>query len=444
MLTNAALFLGTSAVLAIHATTAADIQRRELSAEVPTKIELLSGRSIPCAVRAWSGESVDGACGTTRWEDIKPGGVVAILRACVPAKDAAASADAVAVVLSLPAAEAAGRTITDWARRSGATDEQLTAARKEAEVLRAARLEREQKAVRAKLSTLTPEAGSFPKTPWTVLSDAAFEQASAEMLEAARAVLSRAGTSGTMHETKHVALLAESGDEAFRSDAASLEQFVGRWAQMFTDVGATLALQGRIPVVVVGDRDRWRLIVASAGCDASMYPDVLVTYPVAPAGAPPRALVLVAPNSDRARQRYFASVGVARAMLHSTSSTERGPAWLNEGLPRVMAEVATPTASMDELLRKPALVALRAGGGFSSLFHATYADPMWTGDVGIAQSMSYIFVRWLYEQSPSRLFRFAKGTMSSSDTVEVRFQKAFAVSLAAAADNAVRWFQTND
>lgn len=228
-----------------------------------------------------------------------------------------------------------------------------------------------------------------------------------------------------------------------------------RWSEDLARAGAPVRPQGRIPVVLVGDRDRWRLLVASAaGIDPARYPDVLVVYPADAAGVP-QPIVLVAPNSDRALQAYHASVGVARAMLHWARSPERGPAWLNEGLPRVMAEIHTPTAAMDDALRREGLVAVRAGTPFLKVLRSDYTDPMWAKDFGLAQSMSYMFVRRLYEQDPNRLLALAKadvklptGSASAPKTPtavwERRFERVYGSSLSAAAAATGKWFYTND
>ncbi|MFM7260406.1 MAG: hypothetical protein ACKO3W_07360 [bacterium] len=454
-------------VLAIHAPCAADIQRRELVAEAPVAIELTSGRRESCGLRAWSGDGLEGTCGTFRWEDLKPGSVIAVLKACVPAKDGRAAADAAAIALALPESGAAGRSMVDWARRQGATPESMDAARMEADRLRAAREERARKAEVARLSAISPEAPPFPSTAWKELDPTAFDEASARNIEVARAMLAKAGASGTLHESPQIALLVESGDPAFRNDAAKLEAFYMRWSEDLGRVGAPVKPQGKIPVILAGDRDRWRLLVAAAGgIDPARYPDVLVLYPPDAAGVA-QPVVLVAPNSDRALQAYHASVGVARAMLHWARTAERGPPWLNEGLPRVMAEIQTPMAAMDESLRRDGLVAVRAGTSFRVVLESTYTDPMWTKDFGLAQSMSYMFVRWLYEKNPDQLLRFAKANVvipasqksppsstpsstpaSAASSTPLawpqRFERVYGSRVGAASSAAEKWFYTND
>ncbi|RLS92880.1 MAG: hypothetical protein DWI10_04730 [Planctomycetota bacterium] len=443
-MTNFASILARTAVLAIYAAACADIQRRELATQVPSVLRLLNGQEVPCAMKSWSGEGLDGDCGVRYWEDLTPKCVLALLRECVPSNDAAAAADGAAVVLSLSDSESAGKAAIQWAKRIGATDEQVEAARKEAVVLKAARLERVRKTEAARLSALSPEAGVFAATAWIVLKPDEFAAASVEMLEAARALLSRAGSSGSLHETDHIALFAESGDDAFREIAASLEVFYDGWEKVLVGAGALIAPQGRIPVVIVNDRDRWRLIVAAAaGSEPQKYQDAIVVYPTTTTAAGARAMVLVAPNSDRSMQRYNASVGLARAMLHYSGSPQRGPAWLNEGLPRVMADVATPLASMDDTLRKPGLNWVRGGGTFLPLLASNYSDAAWTADATLARSLSYMFVRWMYDQNPRKLFQFAK-VVAPSETIDVRFRKCFGVTLDSAAAQAARWFQTND
>ncbi len=108
-----------SAVLACSLHTPASGDRRELPEEIPISLDLVEGRGVPCRVRAWSEVGVEGSCGSYRWEDLKPAGAFAALKAMVPAKDASAAEDAVAVVWSLAPSEQLGRVVSDWARRAG-------------------------------------------------------------------------------------------------------------------------------------------------------------------------------------------------------------------------------------------------------------------------------------------------------------------------------------
>lgn len=453
MLTMRALAAFLPAVLATHTPAWADIQRRELVTEVVVQLELATGRTERCTIKAWSEEGVEGSLGVVLWDDVRPGSAVGALKACVlnsvsteadkSIATAQAAADAAAIAQSLPEGEKASRAMLDWARRQGATDDQLARAKSDSEQLRAARETRQKKADEARLAAISPEASTFSKHAWKELPPDEFERASAENIERARAALAKAGTSATMHETPHVVLLSEHGDPAFRNDAGGLEYFYARWSDEFARAGAPIRLQGKVPVVLAADRDRWRLLAASvASTDPSRYPDVLVVYP-ASANGDPRPLVLVAPNSDRALQLYHASVGLARALLHSAGAPERGPAWLNEGLPRVMAELQTPNAAMDEALRRDGLVAVRASTTFAPVLNSRYTDAMWTKDFGLAQSMSYMFVRWLYEQGGDRLIRFAKVT-APSDPWQERFAKVYGSGITAASAAAAKWFYTND
>ena len=71
------------AVLAIHTPAWADIQRRELMTEVPVQLELASGRTERCTIKAWSEEGLEGSSGVVRWDDLRPGSAVAALKVCV-------------------------------------------------------------------------------------------------------------------------------------------------------------------------------------------------------------------------------------------------------------------------------------------------------------------------------------------------------------------------
>jgi hypothetical protein len=146
--------------------------------------------------------------------------------------------------------------------------------------------------------------------------------------------------------------------------------------------------------------------------------------------------------------RHAATVGLARAVLHYTGAPARGPAFLNEGLPLVMAEISTPKAGIDAVLRRKGLQSIRAGGLFAPLVRSNYSDAVWTDDPGLARAESYLLVHWLWDKGPERVLRFAKDSTAwgapGSDPLETRFAKSFGMTIDAACAQAQRWFQTND
>lgn len=444
------VLLSGSAVLAASSRLSADIQRREVAPEVSLSLGLASGKDERCAVSAWSGSGLEGSCGSYRWEQLKAGSAFAVLKAVVGAKDAGAARDALAVILSLPDSGKLGSLAVDWARRQGLDAAGVESARKEAEALAKTRADLEREALAARAARTSPESAVFSTTAWTAPGAAQFDDMSARAIEAARALLARAGGSATLHESAHIAVMAESDDAAFAREAAALEAVFGEWSERFGAAGITVSAQMRIPVIFVSDRDRWRQLVTTAfGGDPDKHPESVTIYP--PVGAPTAvaaAIVLVAPEGDRSRARYAATVGLARAILHYTDAPARGPAFLSEALPRVMADVSTPKAGMDIALRRDGLAAVRAGASFMPMVAGNYADPMWSSDPRGAQAMSYIFVRWLWDNDPTRLLRFAKASGAwgapGSPSLEARFTKAFGMSLEAADARARKWFTTND
>ena len=204
-------------------------------------------------------------------------------------------------------------------------------------------------------------------------------------------------------------------------------------------------------VVAPADRDSWRLLVVAAfGGDPERLGPVVTVYPTLAPGGDPLAMVLVAPEADPARRRFAAALGVARAVLHYAGSPMRGPAWLNEGFPSVMADLAVPEARMDLALRRDGLAAIRAGGDFGSVLSADYIDPPWEGDRARAESLSYMFVRWLHENDAAGLIAFTEPVTSAGPAPSPvapwpeRFRRAFGMRPAEAASRARAWFITND
>lgn len=443
-MTNFAKLSVLTAVLAIYAYAGADIQSRTLEVSPQIKLELADGQQLRCAVKSWDGLGLEGSCGSIRWERFKPGLAFATLKSLVPETDLDACADAAAVVVSLDEGGIVANSAMDWARKSGVTYKRLNTIRSEAVEIKRVRTQRLIAEFTERLSQLTPEASAFPAAAWTSLHSSDAGTVSAATIEAARALLTRAGASATLHETAHVALLVESGDSALAKDAASLERFYRDWRDEFERIGATVADQGRIPVVVVSERDHWRLLVQAAfRGDAAQHPDAVVIYPLS--GDPPamRPIALVCPDSDPNRQRFNAAVGLARAVLHLTNSPVRGPAWLNEALPRVMAARAVPGAGMDGALRKRGLIAVRSKVSFTALMTSRYGEGVWASDPELAQSMSYMFARWLFDNAPDQFLRYAKGPRTS-EAEAARFQRHFSMTIDVACARAAKWFQIND
>ncbi|MBI1304244.1 MAG: hypothetical protein GC172_10725 [Phycisphaera sp.] len=446
----------------MYASASADIQRRELATEVPLSLGFASGKDLRCAVTAWDEFGLEGSCGSFRWQELKAGSAFGALKAITPAGDAAAVRDALTVLLALPDGTQIARLAVDWAKRQGLAAADIDLARAEAQRIVDRWSERARAETAEFLSRATPESGVFAQVPWTAPTDEVFKRRSDAVVEATRALLARAGGSATLHETEHVVVFVESDDEIYRREAAALEAVFAEWSGRLARSGAGVVPQARIPVVFVSERDRWRqLVVAAFGGDAEAHPESVTVYlPIAGSPAFEAPVVLVAPEGDRNRARYAAFVGLSRAILHYTDAPARPPAFLNEGLARVMADVSAPRAGMDAGLRAPALRAIRGGGSFVPLFAAGYADEPWRSDRALAQSLSYIFVRWLWDNDPDGLLRLAKGTgpwqghdgkqpaaQGGAQPLEpfaTRFSRVFRMTPQVASDRARAWFRTND
>jgi hypothetical protein len=152
----------------------------------------------------------------------------------------------------------------------------------------------------------------------------------------------------------------------------------------------------------------------------------------------------VAPDGDAQRRRFAAFVGVARALVHYTGSPVRPTAWINEGLPLAMADIAVPAAARDRELRRAGLAHLRGGGSFAPILRAGYGDLVWTRDAALSRSLSYMLMRHLIERDVDGALRFAKGDLPGAADDDARFRRTFGEPLASGVAAAQRWFQTND
>lgn len=443
-MTKLARLAAITAVLAAYAVAAADIQPRNLELEPSVRIEVADGRKVPCKVLRWDGLGLEGSCGVIRWNELKPAIAFSTLRAIVSERDVEACCDAATVVVSLDPNGIAAKPAIDWAKRCGADAARLERIRADADALAKLRADRVQEDRAERLRRITPEADAFSNRPWQSLHSADLDAASASSVEAARALLAKTGGSGNLHETAHIALLLEADSETAVKDAAFLERCFREWRDQFEKIGVQVADQGRIPVVVVRDRDRWRLLIqAATGGDAAQHPDAVTIYPKTGSPGERRPIVLVHPQSDPNLQRYNAAVGVARALLHLAASAERPPAWVNESLPKILADLAVPAAQRDLDFRKPALAAVRSGGTCLAVITSPYGQGAWMRDPALAQSVAYLFGRWLFEQSPERFLRYAKGPRTSEGE-DARFKRVFGMSIDAANARACAWFATND
>lgn len=449
----------------------ADIARREIGPAVSVTLDFADSNASRCEVRAWSGVGLEGSCGSYRWDQLTlPSAFGTLKSLAIPKESAAAKGatpkdgdavrDALTIILSLELSAASspkakgvgtvGPMAIEWAKRAGLDGAAIARATADARILAQERERETNERTKAALARLTPESADFPKQPWTTPDDKTFAEQSARILEAARGLLARAGGSATLHDAARVSVLAETAEAADARDAAALEVMFEEWSDRLAKAGVPVSAQARIPVVFVGDRDRWRQLVATSfGGDPTQHAESVTIYPVVgEAGAPPLAIVLVAPDGDRARARFAAAVGLARAMLHYTGDPTRGATFLNEGLPRVMADLSFPKAGMDKALRQRGLAAVRSGGSFAQVLGAGYEHPMWQGDQALARSLSYMFVRWLWDNEPTRLLRLARAprvaTTAAGEAIEARFARIMSISSDAAAARAQRWFMTND
>jgi hypothetical protein len=89
---------------------------------------------------------------------------------------------------------------------------------------------------------------------------------------------------------------------------------------------------------------------------------------------------------------------------------------------------------------------LRDGHSLPAVARARYADAAWLENQEATASLSYLFVRWLWDNEPERLIRLVKGDggWGPTEELDARFEKAMGVKLDALCRRATQWFRTND
>ncbi|MFM7050846.1 MAG: hypothetical protein ACKOYN_01745, partial [Planctomycetota bacterium] len=109
----------------------------------------------------------------------------------------------------------------------------------------------------------------------------------------------------------------------------------------------------------------------------------------------------------------------------------------------VMADLAVPAARADARLRGDGVRAIRSGVRLASVLDAAYGSKAWTEQRALAESLSYVFARWLYERVGLRIVAYAKD-LRAGETESERFQRVFGLGRAQAIAQAGKWFSTND
>jgi len=108
-----------------------------------------------------------------------------------------------------------------------------------------------------------------------------------------------------------------------------------------------------------------------------------------------------------------------------------------------MADAFVPEAKRDADFRRTALAAVRRGPGFTPVLTTPYGEGLWATDPALARSVSYMFTRWLADNAPQQLLRYAEAPRTSEGE-PARFKRIMGMSLDEAVARATQWFQTND
>ncbi len=346
--------------------------------------------------------------------------------------------DVVTVLAAHPKGTAMLKQAVDLARGAGVAQSAIDeATARGAGMLRDAEEEARRAAQRA-LARSNPEAAPFVPMQWTPVTKLEFDANSTAQLDAAREYLARAGGSGTAYQGEYITLLTEYADEEEKGFAARVDLDAKGTIALLTESGTAPQPPGRIVIIQTREVSRYRLLLEAAlGVDPAAFPGGVTAYP--PAGS----VVVVPPIPNATERESHIAWLTARAVLHAWSSNTRLPAWANEAIPLIVADLAVPAAKGDISWRKQGLSAIRGGSPLSQLVNSDYASAAWQSKRALSESSAYLFGRRAFEENRAAFLLWALAVKNGEEP-SVAWTKYFRVAPAVSLNASNRWFMTND
>ncbi len=352
--------------------------------------------------------------------------------------DAKRWTDVVTVLAAHPQGAGTVPQAADLARGAGIAQPALDDAKARGEsMLRESEAEARRVALRA-LARSNPEASPVVPQQWKTVTAAEFDANSTAQLDAAREYLARAGGAGAAYQGAFVTLLTEYSEVEEKTFAARLDMDVKGAIELLGESGITPQLAGRVVCIQTRDRVHYRLLLEGAlDVDPAAFEFGVTAYP--PAGP---VVVLPPIQSPTERESYAARL-LGRAVLHCFATNARLPAWANEAIPLILADLAVPSAKGDILWRRQGLATIRTGAALSELVNSDYASAAWRANRSRSESAAYLFGRRAFEENRRAFLSWALGVKNGEEP-SVAWLKHFRVAPAVSLNASNRWFMTND
>lgn len=347
-------------------------------------------------------------------------------------------ADVVTVLAAHPMGAGTVRQAADLARGAGVAQADLDAAKTRGEVLRQEADALAKKIAQQQIARRNPEASPFVLEHWSAVVPVNFDAASAAQLDSAREFLARAGGAGQAYQGQSITLLTEYTEPEEKAFAARLDLDARVALSLLEESGTSPQPNARVVIIQMSDRARYRLLLEGPlGLDPSAFDEGVTAY------TPQGPVVVMPPLATLLEREFCTARQAARAMLHSFSTNVRLPAWANEVIPMIVADLAVPNAKGDILWRKQALASVRKGATLMQLVNSDYASAAWREQRALSESAAYLFGRRAFEENRSAFVQWTLSVKNGEDP-STAWTKSFGVAPALSMAASTRWFQTND
>jgi len=372
-------------------------EQREISPPMVVRVILADGASVSGVVTNWSHEGLLGSFGFRRWVDMHALEVWRLFRRVMDQDDPVEWIALGEVLLLTQAgaalAEASFRTAL---RLEPEVAELVDEARSRAARTIRARSTPPDAGVRTdRLRTEPPEWLPWSATPWPTLDTVGRSEASRQIRDDIRDVLTVMGLSLEMVRTDSLLLYASGERMDLARLAVRLESTRVRLAERLGIAADELAPQGRIAVIVVDRRDDFRALQQRIFLQRDRPDITAMAHFVGP-----KAFVIAFRGADGPELEHALAWQLVHAFMHRYISPKRLPPWANEGLAASVAAQVVPELQSPRTRRRQALGQLRSGFDPIPIFDAAYGDPPWPGPNRIGPDLGRLLVELLAADQP--------------------------------------------
>jgi hypothetical protein len=417
--------------------------------------QLIDGIRVTGELRDWNDEGIDGSFGRRRWSEIRYRDVWRLLRRLSADGPADAWIDAGRTLLivaldqpdAAPYAERAFRQALAVAGAVAPEQEEterarlelaIADARGEVEDVRMLRLEADRLAAAERLTTVSPEAGTWAPNAWPVLTAPQQEAATDVMRTDAAGILEAAGLALEPIETDYFLFYSEMSRRESVRWASELDLMYKRLAEKFALAPGANIFWGKAVIFVFNDRDRYRLVEAEAfghlapdwadGFCHPMGPKVFVSF-------------YRQPNDER-----FAAVLVhetVHGFLHRYRNPRRLPTWANEGFADYLAAVIFRNSPVDPTRRRIGVRFVRNGGSVDSILSMSYRDGSWPGPDNVGYGVGYLLVELMMRERPGAFAQWVNAIKDGKDW-ELALKEDFGVGRERLVETFKAYYRVND